>query len=445
MISLGLRRSIFNSFDFATSIIPLVRQFFRALVTAKDRIDGGHACNNRESHRKGGSALLEVRRLNPLGFSSRNAHWSLPVAKPTCYTKAVTIRLSPTELYPVRGITPTHTLLDVRSPTEVGRGALPHAVTLPILNDEERHQVGIRYKEAGQEEAVKLGYTLTGPHLPRRIEAWREVVARGPTAVTCWRGGLRSALTVDFIGNDSVPCVEGGYKAIRNHLMGGLEASLERYGVLVVGGLTGSGKTALLTQLKGGAHNLKVLDLEQEAKHRGSAFGRLTEPQPAQASFENSLAAQLLLGWEPKLLLEDESRTIGSLQLPDAVHRAIQTSPLVLVEEPLERRVARIHQEYVLDLSMKSGVSEARKLLAERLSSLKQRLSGAVLDGALRTLEDAETRGSWVEVSAHAGWIVPLLTHYYDPLYQKSLERAARPVIFRGDVEACKAWLSHLA
>ena len=61
----------------------------------------------------------------------------------------------------------------------------------------------------------------------------------------------------------------------------------------------------------------RVLDLEHEARHRGSAFGRLAEPQPAQATFENSVAAQLLLGNETRLLLEDESRTIGRLELPE--------------------------------------------------------------------------------------------------------------------------------
>lgn len=353
-------------------------------------------------------------------------------------------RLSPSELYPIAGGSPTHTLLDVRAPIEVSRGSLLGAITLPILTDEERHQVGIHYKERGQEAAVNLGYELTRPHLPKRIEAWREVVAQGPTAVTCWRGGLRSALTVEFIGNARVPSIEGGYKAIRAYLAGTLEASLRRYDVMVVGGLTGSGKTKLL-QLADEAQDIKVLDLEHEAKHRGSAFGKMMEAQPAQASFENSLATQLLLGRQPKLLLEDESRTIGTLQVPEAIYRAIQTSPMIMVEEPLERRVARIHQDYVLSLSSSVGVPMAHELLAVRMSSLKQRLSGAVLDGALKALAMAQKGKSWFDADAHSGWIVPLLAQYYDPLYQKSMERINRPVIFRGDVEACRAWLSHQA
>lgn len=349
--------------------------------------------------------------------------------------------LEPPDLYPVGFGVPAYTLLDVRAPVEVAAGALPFAVTQPILTDEERHRVGIRYKEAGQEEAVKLGYALTAPHLPQRIAAWREVAAAGPTAVACWRGGLRSRLAAEFIG-DEVVRVRGGYKAVRNYLMDQLEPSLARYRTVVIGGLTGSGKTALLARLKRDALDTRVLDLEHEARHRGSAFGRTAEAQPAQATFENSVAALLLLGYETRLLLEDESRAIGRVTLPDPLFRAVQGSPLVLLEEPLERRVARIHYDYVLSLSSSLGVTETRRYLSESLVRLKNRLSGAVVEAALGALADAELSGCWHEAAAHEGWIAPLLTFYYDPLYRKGLKNSARPVIFRGDLEACHAWLT---
>lgn len=348
--------------------------------------------------------------------------------------------LSPADLYPVGAGRSTYHLLDVRAPVEVSAGALPGAALHPILSDEERHLVGLRYKEAGQEAAVALGYELTEPYLAERIEAWRAVVAAGPTAVACWRGGLRSKLTTEFIGDDRVARVEGGYKAIRAYLMGELEPSLERYESVVIGGLTGSGKTVLLERLRG-TSDLRVLDLEHEARHRGSAFGQLGEPQPAQATFENSVAAQLVLGSESRLLLEDESRSIGHINLPDPLHETIQTSPLVVVEESLESRVARIHQDYVLSLSRTLGVSETRQYLSGSLSRLRKRLSSTVTDAALRSLEDAELSGSWHEVDAHRGWITPLLERYYDPLYRKGL-KSGRPVLFTGDLEACYAWLT---
>ena len=223
--------------------------------------------------------------------------------------------------------------------------------------------------------------------------------------------------------------------------MGQLEPSLARYESLVIGGLTGSGKTALLTQLYG-TPDLRVLDLEHEARHRGSAFGRLGEPQPAQATFENSVAAQLLLGREARFVLEDESRSIGHIDLPDPIHETIQTSPVVLVEEPLERRVARIHQDYVLSLSRTLGVTATRRYLSGSLSRLRKRLSGTVTDAALKSLADAELSGSWSQLDAHRDWITPLLERYYDPLYRKGLVNSGRPVIFTGDLEACYRWLT---
>lgn len=349
--------------------------------------------------------------------------------------------LSPTDLYPARAGHPAMTVLDVRAPVEVALGALPGAALHPILTDEERHLVGLRYKEAGQAEAIKLGYALTASHLAERIEAWRKVTAEGPTAVACWRGGLRSKLTTEFIGNDKVARVEGGYKAVRAYLMAQLEPSLRRYESVVIGGLTGSGKTALLAWLQGTA-DTRILDLEHEARHRGSAFGRLGKPQPAQATFENSVAAQLLLGSEERLVLEDESRSIGHIDLPDPLHETVQTSPVVLVEEPLENRVARIHRDYVLSLSSTLGVPKTRQYLSGSLGRLRKRLSGTVTDAALKSLADAELSGNWPQLDAHRGWITPLLERYYDPLYRKGLEKSGRPVVFTGTLEACYEWLT---
>ena len=51
-------------------------------------------------------------------------------------------------------------LMDVRAPVEFERGAFPNAVNLPLLEDGEREQVGIRYKQSGPAAAVELGHLL---------------------------------------------------------------------------------------------------------------------------------------------------------------------------------------------------------------------------------------------------------------------------------------------
>ena len=53
--------------------------------------------------------------------------------------------------------------MDVRAPVEFAKGAFPRSVNLPLMSDEERHLVGIRYKESGQDSAIELGAELLTP------------------------------------------------------------------------------------------------------------------------------------------------------------------------------------------------------------------------------------------------------------------------------------------
>ena len=48
-------------------------------------------------------------------------------------------------------------LMDVRAPIEFSKGSFPNAINAPLMNDEERHRVGICYKEKGQDKAIELG------------------------------------------------------------------------------------------------------------------------------------------------------------------------------------------------------------------------------------------------------------------------------------------------
>ena len=51
-------------------------------------------------------------------------------------------------------------LLDVRAPVEFIKGAFPNATNRPILDDQQREIIGKRYKNAGQDEAIRLGLKL---------------------------------------------------------------------------------------------------------------------------------------------------------------------------------------------------------------------------------------------------------------------------------------------
>jgi tRNA 2-selenouridine synthase len=341
--------------------------------------------------------------------------------------------LGPRDVFPRGAGRSPFALIDVRSPVETSRGALPHAEALPLMTDLERHLVGIRYKEAGQAAAIALGFELAGPHLADRAEAWRVVCDRGPTAVTCWRGGLRSRLAIELIDRPGVHQVDGGYKALRAHLVASIEGSLDQKRLVVLTGLTGSGKTAFLRELASERPPVQVLDLEGLAHHRGSAFGAWEEPQPSQASFENSLAAELLLDPAGTLVVEDESRFVGARTLPPLLDHAMRVAPVVVLEVPLEQRVERVFEEYVRTPARCHGVAATRARLEDALLRLRSRLGGARADAIVTDLRAAEV--AWDDPDTHRRWITTLLQEHYDRLYLRAAARHDRPVLARGDAE----------
>lgn len=349
------------------------------------------------------------------------------------------MRIRPEDLYPPASGRPTRRPIDVRSPGEVARGALPGAVALPILDDDERHAVGLTYAEQGQEAAVAVGERITQPHMHTRRMAWREAADAEPSVFVCWRGGMRSDLARTLSDRPDVPTVEGGYKAVRGYLTDAVPPSLARRTPFVVTGPTGSGKTELLRALE--AHpDLLALDLEGAAEHRGSAFGA-TGPQPAQATFEHRLALPLLLGREPLLLLEDESRNVGSVHLPAAVFDVVRSAPLVRLETTDDARVRRIHAEYAADPARRDGVAAARATLSAAIGRLKRRLGGATTERMVAVLEDVEAQGAWFDPEAFRPVVLPLLHDYYDPLYRKATPDAGRSVAVRGTEEEVRSWI----
>ena len=343
-------------------------------------------------------------------------------------------------------------LMDTRAPVEFLKGAFPGAINLPLMNDIERQKVGTCYKQQGQQAAIELGHQLvSGQTKAERIEAWAAFAKANPEGyLYCFRGGLRSQIVQQWLKSEAgidYPRVVGGYKAMRTFLIETLDSAVAECDFVIVGGMTGTGKTEVLSQLG------NSLDLEAHANHRGSSFGKRASAQPAQIDFENALAIDLLkrrAAGQQQFVLEDEARLIGRCSLPLPLHQAMQHYPLVWLEDSVANRVERILQVYVVELCAEfvalqgeqEGFSAFAARLRESLANITRRLGGeryqrlaAIMDQAL---QEQQVDG---QVDTHRGWIEALLVEYYDPMYVFQRESKSGRIEFAGEQEAVVQYL----
>ncbi|MAI78551.1 MAG: tRNA 2-selenouridine(34) synthase MnmH [Deltaproteobacteria bacterium] len=352
-------------------------------------------------------------------------------------------QIEPADVFPEGGRQPAYQIIDVRAPVEIQRSGIPGALSFPILNDEERAAVGACYHSNGQAAAVALGVELTAPHREARVARWREAAdsSERPTVFACWRGGKRSGIATQWLEDSRVSRVHGGTKAMRRYLMASLESHVARTETQVISGLTGCGKTELLHKLaKTLPQDILALDLEGLANHRGSAFGGFAEGQPAQQTFENSLAATVHLAAPRITLLEDEARYVGRVEVPGYLHDKIQKSPIILLEATQAERMDRIIHEYVLEPTAHSSRPQVRQELEINLKKLAKRLGGAQLRECLKALDFADDEERWFSPESHTPWVEILLKTYYDKLYNRAVERMTRPILFQGSADEIIAW-----
>jgi tRNA 2-selenouridine synthase len=344
-------------------------------------------------------------------------------------------------------------LLDVRAPIEFSQGAFPSAVNLPLLDDNERHRVGICYKRNGQDKAIELGHKLvSGDIKQQRIDEWIAFTKqhKNNAYLYCFRGGLRSKITQQWLydAGIEIPRVNGGYKALRHFLVKQLERTDNQFDFTLLGGLTGSRKTQLINEISNG------IDLEGAANHRGSSFGAHATSPSSQINFENQLSIDLLnahkLG-HSTITLEDESRFIGSVDIPKNIYTKMRVSPLVVVETPVEQRLQQLLKEYVIDMekefmqvhhSHEIAFQKFSDYLSDSLLRIRKRLGMNFWQIFDKNLKHAlHLHKNNADTSHHMQWLEPLLCEYYDPLYASQLEKRQESIVFRGSYDECHQYL----
>jgi len=293
-------------------------------------------------------------------------------------------------------------LIDARSEGEFAQSQIPGSINLPILTNEERVKVGTLYKEQGSLEATLKGFELVGP---RFHQIQKEALERFPdrkAIVYCWRGGMRSQILswlLSMVGFE-IYRLKGGYKTYRTYTF---EKVRENYPLLVLGGKTGTGKTVLLKKLKESGE--QVIDLEGIAHHKGSSFGSIGQkPQPTVEQFENLLAEELrVMDISVPIWVENESRKIGRLIIPDRFYEQMTQAPLLEIQRTERERIEHISEEY--------GQLPESELIAA-VKRLQKRLGGLRTQQAITDIQEKKL----------TSWISNLLL-YYDKTYDFDLHR----------------------
>lgn len=296
-------------------------------------------------------------------------------------------------------------VLDVRAPQEYETGHIPAAHSFPIFDDEQRAVVGTAYKQQGHDPAVLIGLDLFGPRMSGYVKEAGKLAKNKELLVHCWRGGMRSgamAWLLNFAGF-KVHLLQGGYKAYRQVVHAEIEKPRN---LIILGGLTGSGKTDILPYLQ--QLGQQSIDLEGLANHKGSAFGSIgLPPQPSTEHFENLLGTALTeSNAQQPLWLEDESISIGRVHMPKPFFDQMQAAPTIVLELPHKLRVQKLAQEYC-------RTNEA--ILATAILKIKKRLGGLATKEALAAISDGDMEK-----------MVEIALAYYDKAYTYELAKKQR-------------------
>lgn len=299
---------------------------------------------------------------------------------------------------PQQAIAGKYQIIDVRSAPEFFDGTMPDAVNAPLFDESERSVIGTLYNHGGRSKAIDQGFSYARDKLESLLDSFTPYRQK-KLAIFCARGGMRSRSVVNLLAMHGYEAVQvaGGYKAYRRMTLDVLDSFAPR--LIVLHGLTGTGKTRILQKLE------NAIDLEELAGHRSSLFGGLGMETSTQKTFEAGLVHEIsLLGKEP-YFIEGESRKIGKVFIPKPLAGAMKRAVLVNITCSLETRIARIIQDYPVNDESR------RREIAAILATLKSKLGGA----KVQLMQELLYKGDLYEL------VRILLLEYYDKRYARSM------------------------
>jgi tRNA 2-selenouridine synthase len=301
-------------------------------------------------------------------------------------------------------------VMDVRSPGEYESGHIPGAVNVPLFSDDERAKVGTTYSNAGHDAAVFQGLEIVGPKMASLAQSAKRLAAgtkanSNKILVHCWRGGMRSQSMAWLTGVAALqPSVlEGGYKSFRRLAQQTIQ---QPWRLMVVSGLTGAGKTRILSALKDAGE--QVCDLERLANHRGSAYGGIAQgDQPTTEQFENDLFHCLdQFCPDRRIWVEDEGNRIGRVVVPQDFYEQVRHAPAVFMDVSLRARVDNLMVDYQ-QLPVEGLIRATEKI--------RKRLGNRETDETISAIERGDLAAA-----------VETTLSYYDRTYLKAAKKMPR-------------------
>lgn len=299
------------------------------------------------------------------------------------------------------------TIIDVRTPAEFAEDHLPGAINLPVLSDAQRHEVGTIYTRDSPFRARKIGGALVAQNTATHLQGpLADKMGGWQPLIYCWRGGQRSGAFATILSQVGwrVQLLQGGYRSYRRLVVNILYDTPLPHRLILIEGGTGTAKTELLYHLK--SSGAQMLDLEGLANHRGSLFGAMNDPQPAQKMFESRLASKLR-SLDPTRLtwVEAESSRVGNCTIPPSIWAAMQASPRVQITAPLTARATYLCSAY-------RDLTQDNTALRSNIDKLRPYHAASIIKG-------------WHDYAASQNWPTlagELIAAHYDPRYTKSAE-----------------------
>ena len=323
-------------------------------------------------------------------------------------------------------------IIDARSEKEFEETSIPTAVSFPVLNNEERHNVGLVYKNYSDLAAVELALQYSSFKTEKLNEFLAAHDAKDKSIyVHCWRGGGRSKYLSKMIFDAGYKpkTLTKGIKSYRHKVNELFSAERFPNKLIEINGLTGSGKTEIIKALKG---KLPTIDLEKAARHFSSLFGfvpykiRGYSPVHNQTAFENNIFAEFIFNRNVfsnycTYIVESESRKVGDFYVPMNLYSEIENAKVINVETSFENRVKRLKKDY---FEFSNGYTEMINILKTKERFFRKEMSSVYYESCLEALD----KGNAEE------FISIMLEKYYDVKY-KDKGKKAEAVINNDDVK----------